>query len=394
MNFLQLINCSKTLGLHTKPVTLCSIIINRPAVEQRREFWPTKKASTSHCSQCTRHHSASAWTSHSSKTLCTTSCSSSTRTTWRTNYITSSVTGSRPNYATFVHEVETGLSQRNFTFSSCEKVVQKKWREFSSDATSFDGVENIEESDWTHPTTRTESVVSQDPELHSLLCEMAADFGKSDHGEGASEGVVITDSESSFGSSSSVLKNDICAQEESEREGSGAMVPVEEDGLQKEAGVLNVTNIAAEESVFVFDIDELVQILREENAQDICVIKVPPEKNYVDYFVVVTGRSSRHLMAMTQFINKLYKRRKQSSDPFLITEGKLSDDWMCLDFGNIVVHFMMEETRLTYDLEQLWTLGSEFDDHMQQWEQHEMLMFNPQTDLQMQEPDDGGSTQA
>ena len=59
-----------------------------------------------------------------------------------------------------------------------------------------------------------------------------------------------------------------------------------------------------------------------------------------------------------------------------------------------MVHFMMEETRLTYDLEQLWTLGSEFDDHMQQWEQHEMLMFNPKTDLQMQEPDDGGSTQA
>ena len=73
--------------------------------------------------------------------------------------------------------------------------------------------------------------------------------------------------------------------------------------------------------MFVFDIDELVQILREENAQDICVIKVPPEKNYVDYFVVVTGRSSRHLMAMTQFINKLV--RQVLPHPFLSTTKDL-----------------------------------------------------------------------
>ncbi len=60
--------------------------------------------------------------------------------------------------------------------------------------------------------------------------------------------------------------------------------------------------------MFVFDIDELVEILREENALDIRVIKVPPEKNYVDYFVVVTGRSTRHLSAMTQCINKLVRQ--------------------------------------------------------------------------------------
>ena len=30
--------------------------------------------------------------------------------------------------------------------------------------------------------------------------------------------------------------------------------------------------------------------------------------------------------------------------------------------GNIVVHFMMPETREKYELEKLWTLGADFDD--------------------------------
>ena len=45
-------------------------------------------------------------------------------------------------------------------------------------------------------------------------------------------------------------------------------------------------------------IDELVQLLREENAQDLCVIRVPKELGYVDYFVICTGTSRRHLLRM------------------------------------------------------------------------------------------------
>lgn len=54
-----------------------------------------------------------------------------------------------------------------------------------------------------------------------------------------------------------------------------------------------------------FDIDMLVSLLRQENARDICVIKVPPELKYTDYFVIGSGTSTRHLHAMAYYIVKM-----------------------------------------------------------------------------------------
>ena len=48
----------------------------------------------------------------------------------------------------------------------------------------------------------------------------------------------------------------------------------------------------------VMNIHELVEFLRRENARDICVIKVPPEREYVDYFVVCGGLGTRHIHTM------------------------------------------------------------------------------------------------
>ncbi|XP_070569627.1 uncharacterized protein [Ptychodera flava] len=114
----------------------------------------------------------------------------------------------------------------------------------------------------------------------------------------------------------------------------------------------------------VFKIDELVEVLKEENAKDICVIKVPKEKQYVDYFVIVSCRSTRHMQAMTQYIIQLFKQKRRSADPFVRLEGKHTEDWMCIDFGEIVVHFFLPATREAYELEKLWTLGAKYDDQL------------------------------
>ncbi|XP_049750117.1 mitochondrial assembly of ribosomal large subunit protein 1 [Elephas maximus indicus] len=114
-----------------------------------------------------------------------------------------------------------------------------------------------------------------------------------------------------------------------------------------------------------FDIETLVSLLRQENARDICVIRVPPDMRYTDYFVIGSGTSTRHLHAMAYYIVKMYKYLKCKSDPHVKIEGKDTDDWLCVDFGNMVIHLMLPETRETYELEKLWTLRS-YDDQLAQ----------------------------
>ena len=50
----------------------------------------------------------------------------------------------------------------------------------------------------------------------------------------------------------------------------------------------------------IFNINEVVEFLKLENATDICVIKVPPCKQYVSYFVICTGANTRHINRMAK----------------------------------------------------------------------------------------------
>ncbi|KAM3614484.1 uncharacterized protein V6R79_015088 [Siganus canaliculatus] len=116
-------------------------------------------------------------------------------------------------------------------------------------------------------------------------------------------------------------------------------------------------------SLETFSLDVLVSLLRQENAVDICVIKVPEQIKYANYFIVVSGVSPRHLRAMALYAIKVYKFLKKAGDPNIKIEGKDAEDWMCIDFGSMVVHFMLPETREVYELEKLWTLRN-FDEQL------------------------------
>ncbi|XP_046951865.1 mitochondrial assembly of ribosomal large subunit protein 1 [Lynx rufus] len=138
-----------------------------------------------------------------------------------------------------------------------------------------------------------------------------------------------------------------------------------EERAQGAAGEGQPESSTADHTGPKFDIDMLVSLLRQENARDICVIKVPPELKYTDYFVIASGTSTRHLHAMAYYIVKMYKYLKCKSKPHVKIEGKDTDDWLCVDFGSMVIHLMLPETRETYELEKLWTLRS-YDDQLAQ----------------------------
>lgn len=55
----------------------------------------------------------------------------------------------------------------------------------------------------------------------------------------------------------------------------------------------------------VFDLEDMLQILRDERMRDICVIEIPPEQQYAHYLILATAFSARHLQSVSEYINKL-----------------------------------------------------------------------------------------
>lgn len=130
----------------------------------------------------------------------------------------------------------------------------------------------------------------------------------------------------------------------------------------------------------VFDIEELVDLLREDNAQDIVAIQVPPELKYVSYMVIVSSASSRHRTALAELVRAAYKLKKDKKDHSVIMEGK-GTDWVAMDMGNIALHIMKPETREMYDLETLWAVGAEFDEKAQVSEEDLLTVRRPRDPL-------------
>lgn len=60
---------------------------------------------------------------------------------------------------------------------------------------------------------------------------------------------------------------------------------------------------------------------------------MPPEINYVEYICIVSGRSKRHVLALAEFVRRVYKKKCFKNDPIPRIEGKESNEWMALDLG-------------------------------------------------------------
>jgi len=138
------------------------------------------------------------------------------------------------------------------------------------------------------------------------------------------------------------------------------------------------------------NIQDLVDFLKKENAMDICVIKTGGiRQNYVDYFVVVSGVSTRHIRAMAKNLEQLFRGRVLrgiGKDGHVIAEGLESDHWVALDIGNIVVHFFLPEVREVYELEKLWTLGPKYDDQTKAMLEEDKLRQAAELGIKLDKP--------
>jgi ribosome-associated protein len=75
-----------------------------------------------------------------------------------------------------------------------------------------------------------------------------------------------------------------------------------------------------------------------------------------DFFIICEANNPIQLRAIADFVEEEVKK-KCSEIPYK-HEGRQGDQWILIDYINVVVHIMLEEPRKFYKLEEMWSDAS------------------------------------
>ena len=102
----------------------------------------------------------------------------------------------------------------------------------------------------------------------------------------------------------------------------------------------------------------VVKTIDQKKAKDIRLLETTELTMLADYFVICTGTSTTHLKTLADETEKILKEAGES--PRRI-EGYRSGSWVLMDFGCVIAHFFLEDTRKFYALERLWSDATQID---------------------------------
>lgn len=98
--------------------------------------------------------------------------------------------------------------------------------------------------------------------------------------------------------------------------------------------------------------DIIVEALDDAGGEQIAVLDVSALTDITDFMVVVTGNSDRHVKTLS---SRLLEAMHDAGFAYYGVEGEESRNWILVDFIDVVVHVMRDQTRKRYDLESLWS---------------------------------------
>ena len=96
---------------------------------------------------------------------------------------------------------------------------------------------------------------------------------------------------------------------------------------------------------------EILASLTDDKGEDIVQIDLRGKSSMGDYMVIVSGRSTRQVSALSA---KLAERLKEKFGVVARLEGKDAGDWVLIDTGDVIVHVFRPEVREFYQLEKMW----------------------------------------
>jgi ribosome-associated protein len=100
----------------------------------------------------------------------------------------------------------------------------------------------------------------------------------------------------------------------------------------------------------------------DKKGEEIVVLDVGDIISITDAFVVVSASNTRLVRTIVEEVELALKISDDESPRS--TEGLSDASWVLMDYGDIVVHVFLDETRAFYDLDRLWADAPTVD-----WEQ-------------------------
>ena len=100
-------------------------------------------------------------------------------------------------------------------------------------------------------------------------------------------------------------------------------------------------------------VEKIVSSIDEVKGVDVDLLDLRKINNTVcRFFIICTGTSNTHVSAITSSIKKNVSKELKEK-PYSM-EGLENQEWVLIDYVDVVVHIFQSEIREFYDIENLW----------------------------------------
>jgi ribosome-associated protein len=95
----------------------------------------------------------------------------------------------------------------------------------------------------------------------------------------------------------------------------------------------------------------VLQAAEDLKANNLVVLDVRGIASFTDYMIFASGSSTRHVNAIAESV---VEAATAAGEPPVGVEGEDVGEWVLVDLGDVVLHVMLPDVRLYYELEKLW----------------------------------------
>ncbi len=96
---------------------------------------------------------------------------------------------------------------------------------------------------------------------------------------------------------------------------------------------------------------KIKDLLDDKKAEDIICFYINEKSTIADYMIIATGNVDTHVKALSEYV--MVELKKENIHP-VYHEGTGNGVWVCVDYGDIIVHVMRKNEREFYNLESIW----------------------------------------